>query len=57
MELQQTSWQGAGSGEGLEQETGQQRMQMLREQIFIALGLKLVRLIPTHCIPSKVIAV
>lgn len=57
MELQQISWQGAGSGEGQEQETGQQRMQMLREQIFIALGLKLVRLIPTHCIPSKVIAV
>lgn len=49
-------WQRAGSGEGLEQETGQQRIQMLSEQIFIVLGLKLVRFIPTQCIPSSVIA-
>lgn len=56
MELQKTAWQGAGSGEGLEQEAGQQRMQMLREQIFIILGLKLVRFIPTQYIPSNVTA-
>lgn len=55
MELQKTAWQRAGSGEGLEQETGQQRMQMLREKISIILGLKLVRFIPTQCIPSSVI--
>lgn len=56
MELQKTAWQGAGSGEGLEEEGGQRRMQMLREEIFIALGLKLVRFIPTQCIPSNVVA-
>lgn len=56
MELQKTAWQGAGSGESLEQETGQQRMEMLREQIFIALGLKMVRFIPTQCISSNGIA-
>lgn len=56
MELQKTAWQGTGSGEGLEQETGQQRMEMLSEEIFIALGLKLVRFIPTQCIPSNKIA-
>lgn len=56
MELQKIAWQGAGTGEGLEQETGQQRMQMLREQIFIAFKVKLVGFIPTQCIPSNVIA-
>lgn len=56
MELQKTTWQRAGSGEGLEQETGLRRMQMLRDQIFIAFRLKLVRFMPSQCISSNVIA-